>query len=44
MNALKQRGIAPNVTQISAVRSRKLGTHTMPDVQNPVFIIEGVAE
>lgn len=44
MSAMKQRGIAPIVTQISAVRSRKLGTHTMPDVQSPVFIIEGAAE
>lgn len=44
VTALKERGLAPGITQISAVRSRVLGTHTMPDPQSPVFIIEGGAE
>ena len=39
--SLKEHGLAVNVTQISAVRTRKAGSHTMPDPLNPVFIIEG---
>ena len=42
--ALKAHGAAPDITQISAVRSRLLGTHTMPEPQSPVFIIEGGAQ
>ncbi len=44
VTALRDRGFSPEVTQISAVRSRVLGTHTMPDPQDPVFIIEGGAK
>lgn len=43
VNALNERGIASDITQISAVRTRRVGNHTMPDTQNPVFIIEGAA-
>lgn len=40
---LKARGMSANVTQIAAVRTRAVGSHTMFDAQNPVFIIEGAA-
>ena len=41
VTALRAHGLTPEVTQISAVRSRVLGSHTMPDPQSPVFVIEG---
>ncbi|MBP5604333.1 MAG: precorrin-6Y C5,15-methyltransferase (decarboxylating) subunit CbiT, partial [Ruminiclostridium sp.] len=43
VEALKKHGLSPEVTQISAVRTRKVGSHTMLDAQNPVFIIGGTA-
>ncbi|MCR5168626.1 MAG: precorrin-6y C5,15-methyltransferase (decarboxylating) subunit CbiE [Oscillospiraceae bacterium] len=39
--AVKAHNMIPEITQISAVRYKKLGKHTMPDTQNPVYIIEG---
>ena len=42
VKALERYGLSADITQISAVRYRKLGEHTMPDTQNPVFVIEGV--
>ncbi len=42
--AMKAHNMTPEITQISAVRSRFLGSHTMPDPQSPVFIIEGGAK
>ena len=39
--SMKAHNMTPEITQISAVRSRVLGSHTMPDPQSPVFIIEG---
>ena len=44
VEAMKVHNITPGITQISAVRSRVLGSHTMPEPQNPVFIIEGGAK
>ena len=44
VETMKAHGITPEITQISAVRSRVLGSHTMPDPQSPVFIIEGGAK
>lgn len=41
VNALISHGMTANVTQLSAVRTRVIGSHTMLDAQNPVFIIEG---
>lgn len=40
---LKERKLTAQVTQISAVRTKNVGTHTMLDAQNPVFIIKGGA-
>lgn len=40
--ALKKHGLTANISQIAAARYRLVGTHTMPDTQNPVFIIEGM--
>ena len=34
-------GVLPEIVQVSASRTRKLGTHTMLQAQNPVFIISG---
>ena len=42
--ALKVHGMTPEITQIAAVRTRVIGTHTMPDPQNPVFVIKGGEE
>lgn len=39
---LKNHGLSVGVTQLAAARYKALGAHTMPDTQNPVFIIEGV--
>ncbi|MBQ9383757.1 MAG: precorrin-6y C5,15-methyltransferase (decarboxylating) subunit CbiE [Ruminiclostridium sp.] len=39
--ALKEHGLTASITQLAAARYRLIGTHTMPDTQNPVFIIEG---
>ena len=41
VSAFRERGIEPGITQISAVRTRSVGKHTMFDAQNPVFIITG---
>lgn len=41
VSALRDRGMSAEVTQISAVRTKVVGSHTMLDAQNPVFIIEG---
>ena len=43
MTALRERGMTVDVTQISAVRTKLVGSHRMFDAQNPVFIIEGAA-
>lgn len=43
VNALKEQGLSAQVTQITPVRTRLVGAHTMLDAQNPVFIIEGGA-
>ncbi|MBP5605342.1 MAG: precorrin-6y C5,15-methyltransferase (decarboxylating) subunit CbiE [Ruminiclostridium sp.] len=43
VEALKNHGLSPEVTQISAVRTHTVGAHTMLDAQNPVFIIGGAA-
>ena len=43
VEALKKYGLKANITQLAALRYKALGTHTMPDTQNPVFIIEGGA-
>lgn len=40
-NAFSASGAAYSVTQISAARTRKAGSHTMLTAQNPVFIIKG---
>ncbi len=42
--AFREHGMSANVTQIAAVRTRAVGSHTMFDAQNPVFIIEGEAK
>lgn len=42
--ALGEHGMSAKVTQIAAVRTRAVGSHTMFDAQNPVFIIEGAAK
>lgn len=42
VEALKEHGLNAGITQLAAARYRALGAHTMPDTQNPVFIIEGV--
>lgn len=34
-------GTSPEITQIAAARTEKIGTHTMFKAQNPVFIISG---
>ena len=34
-------GVLPEIVQVSASRTKKLGTHTMLQAQNPVFIISG---
>ena len=34
-------GVPPEIVQIAAARTKKLGTHTMLNAQNPVFIISG---
>lgn len=39
--ALRSHCFTANVTQLSAVRTRVIGSHTMLDAQNPVFVIEG---
>ena len=44
VSAIRTHGMSVNVTQISAVRTRHVGSHTMFDAQNPVFIIGGAAE
>lgn len=44
VSALSEHGLTANVTQISAVRTRPVGSHTVLDAQNPVFIIEEAAE
>ena len=43
VEALKNHGLSPEVTQISAVRTHTVGAHTMLDAQNPVFMIGGAA-
>ena len=42
VTALERHALLPVISQVSAVRYRKIGTHTMPDTQNPIFIIEGM--
>lgn len=44
VGALKEKLFAVNVTQVSAVRTKAVGSHTMFDAQNPVFVIEGDLE
>ncbi len=44
VRVFEERGITADVTQISAVRTRAVGRHTMFDAQNPVFIIGGTAK
>ena len=44
VGALQEHGITPQVTQLSVTRTRAVGSHTMFDAQNPVFIIEGAAK
>ncbi len=44
VKAMKAHNMTSEITQISAVRSRVFGSHTMPDPQSPVFIIEGDAK
>ena len=34
-------GNSPQIVQIAAIRTKKLGSHTMLQAQNPVFIISG---
>lgn len=36
-----EKGIDPEITQVSITRTRKLGSHTMLSAENPVFIIKG---
>ncbi len=41
VDVLRNRGMKTQVTQISAVRTKVVGSHTMLDAQNSVFVIEG---
>ena len=43
VTSLKKRKLAVQVTQISTVPTKAVGSHTMFDAQNPVFIIRGEA-
>lgn len=41
VSCFERYGTAPEILQIAAARTKKLGTHTMLQAQNPVFIICG---
>ena len=41
LSSFEKYQITPEIVQISAVRTNKLGSHTMLQAQNPVFIISG---
>ena len=42
LNAFENFGITAETVQISVVRTHKIGSHTMFNAENPVFIIKGV--
>ena len=44
MEAFKKHGIDPEIVQISAAASRKVGGHDMMMARNPIFIISGGGE
>lgn len=41
VNSFEKHGAVPEVVQIAVTRTRRLGSHTMLNAQNPVFIISG---
>lgn len=40
-DCFERRGISPYIAQIAVTRTRKIGSHTMLDALNPVFIVGG---
>ena len=44
VGAFGDHGIVPEVTQISVTRTRAVGSHTVFDAQNPVYIIGGAVQ
>lgn len=41
---LNEYGIEAEITQISISRTKKIGTHTMLEAENPIFIIRGIGK
>lgn len=41
VNSFEKYGLVPEVVQIAVTRTRKIGSHTMLDALNPVFIVSG---